>query len=243
MPSAFPVGTRPERCADGAQRTGVVYSAKLGTRDAKTRPRPRTRGRPTRWRRARPRARRPRRPRCRRAPARPRRPRSRRRSRRPRKPSGVTLARDGRAVDARDHVGAARDREHRQHEHRLLRRAGGRDRDAPHGTAHSTARPWRRDAAGPSARQRREERAGRDRREQQAVERGPPPSRSASAGNSARGMPNTIARKSMPNMLMMTECPRRKRRPFEHRRRGRAARRATTGAPARSPANTASATQ
>jgi hypothetical protein len=34
---------------------------------------------------------------------------------------------------------------------------------------------------------------------------GPPPKRSVRAGNRARGMPNTMASRSMPNTLITTE--------------------------------------
>ena len=42
---------------------------------------------------------------------------------------------------------------------------------------------------------------------------GPPPSRSASAGNNARGMPNTMASRSIAKMLITTEWPRKNRKP------------------------------
>ena len=85
----------------------------------------------------------------------------------------------------------------------------------PHtATDQSTARPWRRTRpVHPLTSDATNAPAATDDEQQSVQASAPPPSRSASAGNSARGMPNTMARRSMPNTLMMIECPRRKRSP------------------------------
>ncbi len=72
---------------------------------------------------------------------------------------------------------------------------------------------------------------------------GPPPSRTASAGTSARGMPKIIASMSMPNTLITTVCPRRKRQPSRIDELDDAVPVATTGGAAERRANTASARQ
>ena len=87
---------------------------------------------------------------------------------------------------------------------RRVGEAGDRDRHAPQRDARRSRPVPAAHPCGPSAGDRREECARRDRR-QHAARRGSAPAEPCGQrGNRARGMPNTIASRSMPKMLMIT---------------------------------------